>query len=82
MYNSFQILIPNNGKFILRTNLAYYPLLAVLIILFLNLRVQPYHVIIKVILIIFSIIYLYLGVTRTYRIKPVKGKLEGFIIFE
>lgn len=82
MYNSFQIFIPNNGKFILGTNLTYYPLLAVFIILFLNSRVQPYHGIINVILVVFIFIYLYLGVSRTYRIKPIKGKLEGSILFE
>ncbi len=82
MYNSFQIFIPDDNKFTLSINLVYYPLLAVFIILFLNLRLEPYHSIINFILIIFAIIYIYLVATRTFRTKPIKGKLEGLIIFE
>lgn len=82
MYNSFQIFIPDDKKFTLSINLVYYPLLAVFIILFLNLRLEPYHSIINFILIIFAIIYIYLVATRTFRTKPIKGKLEGLIIFE
>lgn len=82
MYNSFQIFIPDYNKFTLSINLVYYPLLAVFIILFLNLRLEPYHSIINFILIFFAIIYIYLVATRTFRTKPIKGKLEGLIIFE
>jgi len=82
MYNSFQIFIPDYNKFTLSINLVYYPLLAVFIILFLNLRLEPYHSIINFILIFFAIIYIYLVATRTYRTKPIKGKLEGLILFE
>ena len=82
MYNSFQIFIPDYNKFTLSINLVYYPLLAVFIILFLNLRLEPYHSIINFILIFFAIIYIYLGATRPFRTKPIKGKLEGLIIFE
>lgn len=82
MYNSFQIFIPDDNKFTLSVNLVYYPLLAVFIILFLNLRLEPYHSIINFILIFFAIIYIYLVATRTFRTKPIKGKLEGLILFE
>lgn len=82
MYNSFQIFIPDYNKFTLSINLVYYPLLAGFIILFLNLRLEPYHSIINFILIFFAIIYIYLVATRTFRTKPIKGKLEGLIIFE
>ena len=82
MYNSFQIFIPDYNKFTLSINLVYYPLLAVFIILFLNLRLEPYHSIINFILIFFAIIYIYLVATRTFRTKPIKGKLEGLILFE
>ena len=47
MYNSFQIFIPDDNKFTLSINLVYYPLLAGFIILFLNLRLEPYHSIIN-----------------------------------
>ncbi len=82
MYNSFQIFIPDDNKFTLSINLVYYPLLAVFIILFLNLLLEPYHSIINFILIFFAIIYIYLVATRTFRTKPIKGKLEGLILFE
>jgi hypothetical protein len=82
MYNSFQIFIPNKNKLTINTNTAFYIPLAVFVTLFLNIRVQPYHGIFTFILIIFAIIYFYLGMTRTDRIKPIKGKLEGFILFE
>ena len=82
MYNSFQIFIPDYNKFTLSINLVYYPLLAGFIILFLNLLLEPYHSIINFILIFFAIIYIYLVATRTFRTKPIKGKLEGLIIFE
>ena len=82
MYNSFQIFIPDDNKFTLSINLVYYPLLAGFIILFLNLRLEPYHSIINFILIFFAIIYIYLVATRTFRTKPIKGKLEGLILFE
>ena len=82
MYNSFQIFIPDYNKFTLSINLVYYPLLAVFIILFLNLLLEPYHSIINFILIFFAIIYIYLVATRTFRTKPIKGKLEGLILFE
>lgn len=82
MYNSFQIFIPDYNKFTLSINLVYYPLLAVFIILFLNLLLEPYHSIINFILIFFAIIYIYLGATRPFRTKPIKGKLEGLILFE
>ncbi|OUD36657.1 hypothetical protein [Flavobacterium sp. FPG59] len=82
MYNSFQIFIPNKNKLTINNNTAFYIPLAVFVTLFLNIRVQPYHGIFTFILIIFAIIYFYLGMTRTDRIKPIKGKLEGFILFE
>jgi hypothetical protein len=82
MYNSFQIFIPDKNKHTLNINLAYYTPLAIFVILFFNIRVQPYQNIINLILIVFLIIHLYLGVTRTDRIKAIKGKLEGIIIFE
>ena len=82
MYNSFQIFIPDDNKFTLSINLVYYPLLAGFIILFLNLLLEPYHSIINFILIFFAIIYIYLVATRTFRTKPIKGKLEGLILFE
>lgn len=82
MHNSFQIFIRDDNKFTLSVNLVYYPLLAVFIILFLNLRLEPHHSIINFILIFFAIIYIYLVATRTFRTKPIKGKLEGLILFE
>lgn len=82
MYNSFQIFIPDKNKLTINTNIAFYIPLAFFVTLFLNIRVQPYHGIFTFILIIFAIIYFYLGITRTDRIKPIKGKLEGFILFE
>ncbi|WP_158729742.1 MULTISPECIES: hypothetical protein [unclassified Flavobacterium] len=82
MYNSFQIFIPDKNKLTINTNIAFYIPLAFFVTLFLNIRVQPYHGIFSFILIIFAIIYFYLGITRTDRIKPIKGKLEGFILFE
>ncbi|QZK90491.1 hypothetical protein K5V07_08265 [Flavobacterium sp. CHNK8] len=82
MYNSFQIFIPNKNKHTLNINIAFYIPLAFFVTLFFNMHVQPYQNIINLILIVFLIVHIYLRVTRTDRIKPIKGKLEGFIVFE
>jgi len=81
MYNSFQIFTPQK-KFRLTTNQIFYPSFIFLLFLFFEIKTQPYHFFLLIILIVQIMITIYVGGYKIYRIKPIEGELNGKILFE
>jgi len=81
MYNSFQIFTPQK-KFRLTTNQIFYPSFIFLLFLFFEIKTQPYHFFLLIILFVQFLISIYLSGYRMYRIKPFEGELNGKILFE
>lgn len=81
MYNSFQIFTPQK-KFRLTTNQIFYPSFILLLFLNFEIKTQPYHFFLLIILIVQIMITIYVGGYKMYRIKTIESELNGKILFE